>query len=84
MTIDWFLILLAAATALRGLGAGIICGVELMTLPVRKRLGLIPYVQFVRALYREPGVKVYAGVTILGALLTSGATVWTFMRGGPQ
>lgn len=83
MTIDWFLLLLATITVLRGLGAGIIFGVLLITLPVRKRVGVIPYAQFIRALYKESGVKVYAVLTGLGALLTLALAIWTFAQGKP-
>jgi hypothetical protein len=34
-------------------------------------LGLVPYAQFTRAQYRGIGVKVYGGLTVLGALLTA-------------
>jgi hypothetical protein len=78
MTLDWFLIILAITTLLRGLGAGIISGIILITLPVRKRIGLVPYAGFTRALYKESGVKVYAGITMLGALLTIVLAIWTF------
>jgi len=78
---DWFLILLAVTTAVRGLGAGIIYDVALVSLPVRRRIGAIPYVKFARALYTGNGVKTYGTVSILGALLTIAVTVGTFVRG---
>jgi hypothetical protein len=70
MNADWFLLLVATTTALRGLGAGSILGVVLITLPTRRRLGILPYARFTRALYRGPGVPAYGGLTVLGALLT--------------
>src|SRR5262245_12584290 len=69
MNADRFLLLLATATALRGLGAGTLAGLLLM-LPLRGRIGLVPYAQANRALYKGRGVRAYAAVTILGALLT--------------
>jgi hypothetical protein len=83
VTIDWFLLFLATITVLRGLGAGVILGIVLITLPVRKRVGLIPYAQFTRTLYREWGVGVYGALTVLGALLTLAIAIWTFTRGEP-
>ena len=65
--------LLAATVVLRGLGAGIICGVIAITFPTRRRLGLVPYAQFTRAQYRGIGVKAYGAFTVLGALLTATA-----------
>lgn len=63
--------LLSLCTAtLRGLGAGAIFGVSIMTLPVRKRLGTSAYSDFMRAHYKEQGVKIYAAITILGLVLT--------------
>lgn len=70
-----FLFLIIVITVLRGLGAGIILGVSLMTLPVRKRLGVIPYSKFIQAHYKEKGVKVYAAITITGLLVT----VWALI-----
>lgn len=66
-------VLLAATVVLRGLGAGIICGVIAITFPTRRRLGLVPYAQFTRAQYRGIGVKAYGALTVLGALLTATA-----------
>lgn len=66
-----FDLLLATSIFLRGLGAGVIFGVAIMTLPVRKRLGTTVYATFIKAHYKERGVKIYAGITVLGLLLTS-------------
>lgn len=66
-----FEMLLVATTFLRGIGAGVIFGVAIMTLPVRKRLGTSAYAIFVKAHYKESGVKMYAGITVLGLLLTT-------------
>ncbi len=75
---DWFLILLAVTTAVRGLGAGIIYDVALVSLPVRRQIGAIPYARYARANYRGNGVKTYATVSILGALLTIAVTAGAF------
>lgn len=64
-------LLMAATTFLRGIGDGAIFGVAIMTLPVRKRLGTMVYATFIKAHYKESGVKMYAGITVLGLLLTT-------------
>lgn len=66
-----FELLLVATTFLRGIGAGVIFGVAIVTLPVRKRLGTSAYATFIKAHYKESGVKMYAGITVLGLLLTT-------------
>ena len=55
---DWFLILLAVTTAVRGFGAGLIYDVALISLPVRKQIGAIPYTKFALANFNV-GVKTY-------------------------
>jgi hypothetical protein len=65
-----FLFTLGTTIVLRGLGAGIITGVELITLPARRRMDVIRYAQFARAYYKSRGVFVYAVITVLGALVT--------------
>lgn len=82
MTGDQFLLLLATATVLRGLGSGTIAGLSMM-IPLRRRIGLLPYAQATRGLYRGQGVRIYAAVTILGALLTVVVTVAAFVRDAP-
>ena len=82
MTPSQFLWLLAAAAALRGLGAGIITGL-LLLLPLRRRMGLIPYAQVTRALYAGRGVRAYGALTILGVLLTALAAVAAYLRNEP-
>lgn len=67
---DWLVPLVITVAALRGLGAGAILGILLTTLPNRGRLGTVPYARLTRELYRGPGVRVYAGLTILGTALT--------------
>lgn len=42
---DWLDVLLATTVVLRGLGAGIIWGVLTITVPTRRRVGLVPYAQ---------------------------------------
>ena len=78
---DWFLILLAVTVAVRGLGAGIIYDVALVSLPVRRQIGVIPYAHYVRATYHGNGVKTYTTVSILGALLTIAITIGAFVGG---
>lgn len=80
MTIESFVLLLAVTTVLRGFAAGFISGLALMDLPVRKRIGLVPHADFVRAQYKGHGVKVYAGATVLGALLTLVITFQAFFQ----
>ena len=75
MNDEWFTVLLATTAAVRGMGAGMIVGVSLMTLPVRHRLGTVAFARFMRAHYREPGVRAYATTTIVGAILTL-VVVW--------
>jgi len=77
---DWFLVLLAVTTAVRGMGAGIIYDVAMVSLPVRRRIGAVAYASFARANYVD-GVKMYGPVSILGALLTIAVTVAAFVRG---
>lgn len=42
---------------------------------------MIPYAQYVRATYQGNGVKTYATVSILGALLTVAVTIGVFFGG---
>ena len=79
---DWFLILLAVTTAVRGFGAGLIYDVALISLPVRKQIGAIPYTKFALANFNV-GVKTYLPISILGALLTLVVTADAFMSGEP-
>lgn len=80
---DGFLILLASVVVFRGVASGIISGILLITLPVQKQIGLIPYAQLTRAIYKSWGVKVYAGLTGIGLLLTLVLATWTFRAGQP-
>lgn len=80
---DLFLLTLATTTVLRGLGAGIITGVGMMTLPARRRIGLVQYTRFARAHYKGGGVRAYAGITVLGALLTIALSIAAFLLGKP-
>jgi hypothetical protein len=66
----WFDVLVASTAVLRGVGAGAIWGVLVITLPTRRRIGVVAYGQFTRAHYRGPGVRVYALVTIVGTVMT--------------
>lgn len=78
---DWFLLLLAVTTIVRGMGAGMIYDVALVSLPVRKQIGAIPYARFARALYMGNGLKTYATISILGVVLTIVVTVVSFVQG---
>ncbi|MBK9007274.1 MAG: hypothetical protein IPM31_09815 [Anaerolineae bacterium] len=77
---DWFLITLSFTTLVRGFGAGLIYDVAMISLPVRRQIGAIPYTKFAVANFGV-GVKTYAPVSILGALLTLFVTVAAFLRG---
>lgn len=70
MSADWFPLLLATTAMMRGLAAGAIAGVVLIT-PTRSSIGVVADAQFTRAQYRSSGVRLYAATTILGALLTA-------------
>lgn len=67
---DSFWLLLLGTLFLRGLSSGMIVGILLLTLPVRDRLGLLPYAQFIRAMYQTWGVRIYAILTAIGLLMT--------------
>jgi uncharacterized membrane protein len=60
---------LGAAIVLRGIGAGMITGIQLISLPTRRRVDIIQFAGITRIQYRGAGVRAYAGITILGALL---------------
>lgn len=68
---DWFATLLAITVVLRGLGAGAILGVLVITLPTRRRIGVVAYGQFTRAHYDGVGVRGYGALTVLGALMST-------------
>jgi hypothetical protein len=75
---DWFLALLAITVVVRGLGAGIIYDVALVSLPVRRQIGVIQYARYVRANFECNGTKTYVTVSIVGALLTIAVTIGLF------
>lgn len=75
---EWFSILLAVTTAVRGFGAGLIYDVALVSLPVRRQIGAIPFTKYAIALFMGRGAKTYAPVSILGAFLTLALTVEAF------
>ncbi|MEW5940823.1 MAG: hypothetical protein AB1750_14230 [Chloroflexota bacterium] len=79
---DWFSATLALTVIVRGMGAGLIYDVALISLPVRRQIGVIPYRKFAVANFGI-GVKTYAPVSILGALLTIVVTIGAFVRGEP-
>lgn len=68
---DWFASLLAITVVLRGLGAGTILGVLMITLPTRRRIGVVAYGQFTRAHYDGVGVRGYGALTVLGAVMSA-------------
>jgi hypothetical protein len=74
---DGFTAALVVTVLLRGLGAGFIFGVEMMTLPTRVRLDPAVFATFMREAYRQGGVRFYAGLTILGFLATLTLAAWT-------
>jgi hypothetical protein len=78
---DWFLALLAFATVVRGMGAGIIYDVAVVSLSVRHDIGALPYARYARALFTGRGATTFAPLAIGGAVLTiavaAGAFVWT-------
>jgi hypothetical protein len=76
---DWFIILLAVTTVVRGLGAGLIYDVAWISLPLRRKIGIIPYARYANANFKE-GVKTYAPISIVGALLTIAVTISLFTR----
>lgn len=78
---DGFTLLLLTTVLLRGLGAGMITGILLLTMPARSKLGLVPYAHAIRAMYKGWGVKVYAITTVLGLILTITALPWALVRG---
>ncbi|MCC6299455.1 MAG: hypothetical protein IT314_09155 [Anaerolineales bacterium] len=80
---DWFPTLLAITTLVRGFGAGLIYDVALVSLPVRHKIGVIPYSKYAVATLMGNGVRTYGPVSILGALLTIAATVVSFSRREP-
>jgi hypothetical protein len=81
---DWFSILLAITVMVRGLGAGMIYDVALVSLPVRRQIGAIPYAKYVRAIYGGNGAKTYGAVSILGLILTIAVAVGTFILEEPS
>lgn len=54
----------------RGLGAGIIFGVGILANPLKSKIAFPEYLQTIKLYYQGFGVKIYAGLTILGLLLT--------------
>src|SRR5215813_11522202 len=82
---DWFLALLAFTTVVRGMGAGIIYDVAVLSTPVRHDIGAVQYARYARALFAGRGAKTFVLVSIGGALLTVavavGAFVWTDSSG---
>jgi len=76
---DIFVVLLAITTAIRGLGAGLIYDVAWISLPLRKKIGVVPYAKFARANF-DRGFKTYGPVSIIGLLLTIILTVFVFVR----
>jgi hypothetical protein len=80
---DWFSILLAVTTVVRGFGAGLIYDVAMVGLPVRRKIGAILYAEYAVALFNGPGIRTYGPVSILGALLTLAIMIVALVRGEP-
>jgi len=76
---NWFSITLAITTLIRGFGAGLIYDVAIVSLPVRRRIGVIPYVRYAIANFSVRGLKTYGPVSILGAVLTIAITISAFV-----
>jgi hypothetical protein len=75
---DWFIVLLGITIIIRGLGAGMIYDVAIISLPVRQQIGAIEYTRFAKANFKS-GVKTYAPISISGALLTITVVVFSFI-----
>lgn len=73
-------LLLAVTIAVRGMGAGIIYDVALVSLPLRNRIGIVPYAKYARA-YFKGGSKTFVFISILGALLTFIVAVEAYLNG---
>jgi hypothetical protein len=80
---DWFVILLVVTAVVRGMGAGIIYDSALVSPPLRRRIGVVAYAQYLRANLAGFGGKSYVTVAWAGLLLTIGATVAAFLTGQP-
>lgn len=78
---DGFILLLLVTVILRGLGAGMIAGILLLTMPARRRLDPAAYAHAIRTMYEGWGVKVYAITAGLGLILTIIALPWALTKG---
>jgi hypothetical protein len=76
---DWFLALLAFTTIVRGVGAGIIYDVAVVSLSVRHDIGAVPYARYARALFAGRGATTFAPLAIGGALLSIAVAVGPFL-----
>jgi hypothetical protein len=79
---DWFVVLLVVTVVVRGFGAGIIYDAAVVSPPLRKRIGVVAYAQYLRANLAGVGGKSYVIVAWAGLLLTLGATVAAFLTAG--
>lgn len=77
---DILSLLLAVTVAVRGMGAGIIYDVALVSLPLRHQLGVVPYAKYARANFKG-GSKTFVFVSILGALLTFIVAIEAYIQG---
>jgi hypothetical protein len=75
---DWFLTLLASTVFVRGMGAGIIYDVALVSLSIRNDIGTVAYARYARTLFQR-GFKHFFAVSMAGALLTVALVVSTFI-----
>jgi hypothetical protein len=71
----WFSAALGLAIVLRGIGAGTIIGLGLMMIPTTRMIGVKKQAEYQAAMYRGPGVRVYAAATVTGTALT-GILAW--------
>ncbi len=76
--------LLALATAVNGLLAGLNVDTSLVKLPARRRIGAVAYATFARGNDLGNGLFVYPFLGIGAALLTVLATVLAFVGRSPQ
>lgn len=66
----WLTTLLVITLITRGIGAGIIFGIGILTNPVRHKISISAYAKFIKIFYKGLGVKAYAIITGLGLMLT--------------
>jgi hypothetical protein len=75
---NWFLILLAVTIFVRGMGAGIIYDVAVVSLSLRHDIGVVSYAHYARALFKR-GFRTFFTVSVVGAVLTIVVAVGSFL-----